>query len=106
MDGPIINGFLNRYLLKKNEHSRNSKGKKDEKQFNHRLLSYCKKQVIITKQFIMLRWTIAFVVIALIAGVLGFGGIAGAAAGIAKILFYIFIVLFLFSLISGLMKKA
>lgn len=35
----------------------------------------------------MLRWTITFLVIALIAAVLGFGGIAGAAAGIAKIIF-------------------
>lgn len=35
----------------------------------------------------MLRWTITFVIIAIIAAVLGFGGIAGAASGIAKILF-------------------
>lgn len=51
------------------------------------------------KQNHMLRWTISFIVIALVAGVLGFGGIAGAAAGIAKICFYIFIVLFLVSLV-------
>jgi len=53
------------------------------------------------KKYIMLRWTITFVVIALIAGVLGFGGIAGAAAGIAKILFFVFLVLFVISLIRG-----
>jgi uncharacterized membrane protein YtjA (UPF0391 family) len=54
----------------------------------------------------MLRWALAFFVIAIIAAVLGFGGIAVAAAGIAKILFYIFIVLFLVALVSGLMSRA
>lgn len=49
----------------------------------------------------MLRWTITFIVIALIAGVLGFTGIAGAAAGIAKILFFIFLILFVISLLTG-----
>ncbi|MGB1220175.1 MAG: DUF1328 family protein [Alcanivoracaceae bacterium] len=38
----------------------------------------------------MLRWSIAFFIMALIAGVPGFGGIAGAAAGIAKRLFLSF----------------
>ncbi|MGA7622989.1 MAG: DUF1328 domain-containing protein [Candidatus Acidiferrales bacterium] len=54
----------------------------------------------------MLRWALAFFIIAVIAAVLGFGGIALAAAGIAKILFYIFIVLFLVALVSGLMSRA
>jgi uncharacterized membrane protein YtjA (UPF0391 family) len=54
----------------------------------------------------VLRWAIAFFIIALLAAVLGFTGIAVAAAGIAKILFYIFIVLFLFSLVGGLMRRA
>ena len=49
----------------------------------------------------MLRWTITFIVLALIAGVLGFGGIAAGAAGIAKILFFIFIILFIISLLRG-----
>lgn len=39
----------------------------------------------------MLRWTIAFAVLALVAAVFGFGGIAASFAGIAKILFFIFI---------------
>ncbi len=52
----------------------------------------------------MLKWTIIFIVLALIAGVLGFGGIAESAAGIAKVLFYIFIVLFIVSLIFGRRK--
>jgi uncharacterized membrane protein YtjA (UPF0391 family) len=48
----------------------------------------------------MLRWTLIFLVIALIAGAFGFFGIAAGAAEIAKILFFIFIVLFLLSLIG------
>jgi uncharacterized membrane protein YtjA (UPF0391 family) len=43
----------------------------------------------------MLRWALAFFIIALIAAIFGFGGVALAAAGIAKILFFIFLVLFL-----------
>jgi uncharacterized membrane protein YtjA (UPF0391 family) len=54
----------------------------------------------------MLRWALAFFIIALIAAVLGFGGIAVAAAGIAKILFFIFLALFLVALLSGLMRRA
>jgi uncharacterized membrane protein YtjA (UPF0391 family) len=53
---------------------------------------------------IMLRWTITFLIIALIAAVFGFGGIAAGAAGIAKILFFIFIVLFVLSLLRRLIK--
>jgi len=49
----------------------------------------------------MLRWTLMFLVIALIAGVLGFGVIAGTAASIARILFFVFIVLFVIGLIMG-----
>jgi uncharacterized membrane protein YtjA (UPF0391 family) len=54
----------------------------------------------------MLRWALAFFVIAIIAAVFGFGGIAVAAAGIAKILFFIFLVLFLVALLSGLVRRA
>lgn len=54
----------------------------------------------------MLRWALAFFVIAIIAAVFGFGGIAVAAAGIAKILFFIFLVLFLVALLSGLVSRA
>lgn len=53
----------------------------------------------------MLRWALAFFVIAIIAAVFGFGGIAVAAAGIAKILFFIFIVLFLAALLGGLVRR-
>ena len=54
----------------------------------------------------MLRWTLTFLVIALIAALFGFGGIAVAAAGIARILFFISLVLFLVSIMSGLVRKA
>jgi len=50
---------------------------------------------------LMLNWSLAFLVVALIAAILGFGAIAGTAATIAKVLFVIFLVLFLVALISG-----
>jgi uncharacterized membrane protein YtjA (UPF0391 family) len=50
---------------------------------------------------IMIRWAIAFAVLALIAGVLGFGGLAGDFAYIAKILLFVFIVLLVVSAIVG-----
>lgn len=49
----------------------------------------------------MLRWTLIFLVIAIIAAIFGFGNIAAGATSIARILFFIFIVLFLLSLIKG-----
>lgn len=53
------------------------------------------------KEFVMLTWTLIFLVVSLIAGALGFGGASNAAAGIAKVLFLIFIVGFVVSLILG-----
>jgi len=50
----------------------------------------------------MLRWALAFLVLALIAAFFGFGGVAVASAGIAKILFYLFLIVFAITLISGL----
>jgi len=49
----------------------------------------------------MLRFSIVFLVIAIVAAVLGFGGIAGEAAFFAKILFGIFLVLAILSLVLG-----
>jgi len=49
----------------------------------------------------MLRWSIIFFVIAIVAALFGFGGIAEGAAAIAKILFYIFAVLFVLALVLG-----
>ena len=52
----------------------------------------------------MLRWSITFLIIALVAAVLGFGALAGTAAYFAKILFIIALVVFLISLIAGRRK--
>ena len=49
----------------------------------------------------MIRWAIAFAILALIAAVLGFGGLAGEFAWIAKVLLLFFAVLFVISLIFG-----
>jgi uncharacterized membrane protein YtjA (UPF0391 family) len=56
---------------------------------------------VLAKEPAMLRWSIGFLLVALLAGVLGFTGIAGEAVGIAKILFVLFLVLFVVSLIFG-----
>jgi uncharacterized membrane protein YtjA (UPF0391 family) len=53
----------------------------------------------------MLRWTLTFLVIALVAAIFGFTGIAAGAASIAKIIFYIFLVFFVISLIAGAFRR-
>jgi uncharacterized membrane protein YtjA (UPF0391 family) len=50
----------------------------------------------------MLRWSLAFFIIAIIAALFGFGGIASGATEIAKLLFFFFIVFFLVALVWGL----
>jgi uncharacterized membrane protein YtjA (UPF0391 family) len=50
----------------------------------------------------MLRWSLIFLVVALIAGVLGFTNIAQGAASISQVLFIIFISLFVLALIGGM----
>lgn len=50
---------------------------------------------------IMLRWSVTFFVIAIVAAIFGFGGIAAGAASIAKVLFFIFLVLFVLTLVFG-----
>jgi uncharacterized membrane protein YtjA (UPF0391 family) len=49
----------------------------------------------------MLRWSIIFLVIALIAALFGFGIIASTAASIAKVLFFLFLAFFVITLIAG-----
>jgi uncharacterized membrane protein YtjA (UPF0391 family) len=41
----------------------------------------------------MLRWSMTFLVIAVVAGILGFGGMAAGAAVLAKLLFLVFVAL-------------
>jgi uncharacterized membrane protein YtjA (UPF0391 family) len=49
----------------------------------------------------MLRWSIIFLVIALVAGLLGFTEVYAPAMMIARVLFFVFLVLFIVSLIMG-----
>jgi len=49
----------------------------------------------------MLRWAIAFAILAIVAAALGFGGLANTSADIAKFLALIFIVLFVIALVVG-----
>lgn len=53
----------------------------------------------------MLNWSVAFLVIALIAAFLGFGGIAAESVWMAKVLFVLFLVLFVISLITGRIRR-
>jgi len=50
----------------------------------------------------MLRWSLIFFIVAIIAAVFGFGGVASGASEIARVLFFFFIVFFVVSLIWGL----
>ena len=53
----------------------------------------------------LLRFALAFFVIALIAALFGFTNIAAAAVGIAQILFFIFLALFVLLLVLGLIFR-
>lgn len=59
------------------------------------------------KLYVMLRWSIIFFIIAIVAAIFGFGGIAEGAASIAKVLFFIFLALFIITILFGasLFKK-
>ena len=50
----------------------------------------------------MLRWSLAFFLIAIIAAIFGFGGIASGASEIARVLFFFFLVIFVVSLVWSL----
>lgn len=72
----------------------------------YKLAGYLYSDIEEPKQFsIMLKWTVIFLIVALIAAIFGFGGIAAGAASIAKILFFIFLVLFIISLIAGAVRR-
>jgi uncharacterized membrane protein YtjA (UPF0391 family) len=49
----------------------------------------------------MLRYSLVFLVLALVAGLFGFNLIAGTAYTLAKVLFFVFLVLFVVSLFFG-----
>lgn len=50
----------------------------------------------------MLRWSLAFFIVSLIAAVFGFGGIAHAASDVAQVLFFLFLVMFVITLFAAL----
>ena len=56
-------------------------------------------------EVIMIYWSAAFFIIAIIAAMFGFGGIADGATSIAKVLFFLFLVLFVLSLLTGLFRR-
>jgi uncharacterized membrane protein YtjA (UPF0391 family) len=64
-------------------------------------LVYCNYFYKSLKHKPMLRWTVTFLIIAIVAAIFGFTGIASGAATIAKVIFFIFLVLFILSLIRG-----
>ena len=49
----------------------------------------------------MLRYSLIFLLIALLAGVFGFTEVAGPAYFVAKILFFVFLILFVVTLVLG-----
>jgi len=49
----------------------------------------------------MLRYSLLFLLVALIAGIFGFTTVAGTAYVAAKVLFFVFLVLFIVSLVMG-----
>jgi uncharacterized membrane protein YtjA (UPF0391 family) len=50
----------------------------------------------------MLKWSLIFLVIAIVAGIFGFTGISESAAGIAKVLFFIFVSIWVIMLVLGI----
>jgi uncharacterized membrane protein YtjA (UPF0391 family) len=52
----------------------------------------------------MLRWSIAFFLVALLAAVFGFGDIASEAAWAGKVLFFISLACFVLSFVGGLFR--
>jgi len=53
----------------------------------------------------MLRWTVVFLVIALVAGLFGFLQLEGTATWVAKVLFAVFLILFVVSLVARCRRR-
>lgn len=47
----------------------------------------------------MIKYSSAFIIMAIISAILGYGQILGAASGIAKVIFFVFIVLYISTLL-------
>ena len=52
----------------------------------------------------MLRWSLAFFLVALLAAVFGFTDVAAGAAWAAKVLFFVFLACFIVSFVTGLFR--
>ena len=53
----------------------------------------------------MLRWSLGFLIVALVAAVFGFTEIASGATWIAKFLFFLFLVAFILSAVLGVRRR-
>lgn len=53
----------------------------------------------------MLRYSVTFLIIALIAALFGFGGIASGAVEIARILFFVFIIIAVITFVMNLFSR-
>lgn len=53
----------------------------------------------------MLRWTVIFFALAIVAAIFGFGGVAAAFAEFGQILFFLFIAIAVISFIAGLFRR-
>ena len=58
------------------------------------------------QELFMLRYSVIFLVIALVAALFGFGGIASGAVEIAKILFFVFVIIAVVTFVVSLVKKS
>jgi uncharacterized membrane protein YtjA (UPF0391 family) len=53
----------------------------------------------------MLRYSVIFLVVALVAALFGFGGIASGAVEIAKVIFFVFVIIAIVTFVVSLVKK-
>jgi uncharacterized membrane protein YtjA (UPF0391 family) len=61
---------------------------------------------VLNREVSMLRWSLVFLIVALVAGALGLTGVEGLAVSISKILFVIFLAGFLLLLVMGLAARS
>ena len=52
-----------------------------------------------SRRHAVIKWSVVFFIIAILAAVLGFGGIAAGATDVARVLFFMFLAMFVISLI-------
>lgn len=62
-------------------------------------------QTIVPGEDTVLKWSLIFFIVAMVAAFFGFSGIASSAAGIGRVLFYVFIAVFLGTMLLGLINR-